>query len=143
MKTRLMIVALVALVFAVFPARVQAETRDGVFIHVSHGTDDPHRVLMALRMAEMMSEDKDVLVYFDIKAVEVVLKNAPDIQFKAFPTAQAQLKKLGERKVTLMVCPGCLKAAGKTEADLAPGIQIADRKAFFDFTKGRILVLDY
>jgi predicted peroxiredoxin len=143
MKTRLMMVAFVALVFATFPVRVQAETRDGVFIHISHGTDDPHRVLMALRMAEMMSEDKDVLVYFDIQAVEIVLKDAPDVQFKDFPTAQAQIKKLGERKVTLMACPGCLKAAGKTAADLAPGIQIADKKAFFTFTKGRILSLDY
>jgi predicted peroxiredoxin len=143
MKTRLMIVASIALVFAVIPARMQAETRDGVFIHITHGTDDPHRVLMALRMAEMMSEDKDVLVYFDIKAVEVVLKDAPDIQFKDFPTAQAQIKKLGERKVTLMACPGCLKAAGKTAADLAPGVQLADKKTFFSFSKGRILTLDY
>jgi len=143
MKTRLMMVAFIALAFAAFPLRVQAETRDGVFIHISHGPDDPHRVLMALRMAEMMSEDKDVLVYFDIKAVEVVLKDAPDVQYKDFPTAKAQIKKLVERKVILMACPGCLKAAGKTAADLAPGIQIADKKAFFTFTKGRILTLDY
>jgi hypothetical protein len=42
-----------------------------------------------------------------------------------------------------MACPGCLKAAGKTAADLAPGIQVADKAAFFGFTKGRILTLDY
>jgi predicted peroxiredoxin len=117
--------------------------RDGVFIHISHGPEDPHRVLMALQMAELMSAEKDVLVYFDIKAVGVVLKDAPDVKFEGFPTAQAQFKKLGERKVTLMVCPGCLKAAGKTAADVAPGIQIADKDAFFNFTKGRILTLDY
>jgi predicted peroxiredoxin len=139
----MMMVAFVALVLAAFPLRVQAETRDGVFIHISHGPEDPHRVLMALRMAEMMSEDKDVLVYFDIKAVEIVLKDAPDVKFKEFPTAQAQIKKLGERKVTLVACPGCLKAAGKTAADLAPGVQIADKMTFFTFTKGRILSLDY
>jgi predicted peroxiredoxin len=143
MKTRLMMFAFVALVFAALPMRVQAETRDGVFIHISHGPDDPHRVLMALRMAEMMSEDKDVLVYFDVKAVGIVLKDAPDIQFKEFPTAKAQIRKLSEHKVKLLVCPGCLKAAGKTAADLAPGIQIADKTAFFTFTKGRILSLDY
>jgi predicted peroxiredoxin len=123
--------------------RVQAETRDGVFIHISHGPEDPHRVLMALRMAEMMSEDRDVLVYFDIKAVELVLKDAPDVKFREFPTAHAQIKKLGERKVTLVACPGCLKVAGKTAADLAPGVQIADKMTFFTFTKGRILSLDY
>ena len=143
MKIRLMMVAFLALLFAAFPLRVQAQARDGVLIHLSHGLDDPHRVLMGLRMAEMMSEDKDVLVYFDVKAVEVVVKDAPDIQFKEFPNAKAQLKKLAERKVILMACPGCLKAAGKTAADLAPGVQIADKTAFFTFTKGRILSLDY
>ena len=48
-----------------------------------------------------------------------------------------------KQEVTLMVCPGCLKAAGKSKEDVADGIQIADKKAFFDFTKGRILTLDY
>jgi len=143
MKIRLMMVALIALVFAAFPVSMQAETRDGVFMHISHGPDDPHQVLMALRMAEMISQDKDALVYFDVKAVEVVLKNAPDMQFKEFPNAKAELQKLAERKVILMACPGCLKAAGNTAADLAAGIQLADKTAFFTFTKGRILSLDY
>ena len=51
-----------------------AESRDGVFIHLTQGKEDPHRVLMALDMALTMSEDHDVLVYFDIKAVEVALR---------------------------------------------------------------------
>jgi hypothetical protein len=38
---------------------------------------------------------------------------------------------------------GCLKAAGKTADDLAPGVQIADKDKFFSFTRGRILTLDY
>jgi predicted peroxiredoxin len=119
------------------------DTRDGVFIHISHGTEDPHRVLMALNMASIMSEDHDVLVYFDIKGVEVVLKDAEDIAFSHFPTSKQQLAKLVKKGVTLMACPGCLKAAGKTADDLADGIEIADKKAFFTFTKGRILTLDY
>jgi len=147
MKTRLMIAAAVAAVallsIPLLRAQQASETRDGVFIHISHGADDPHRVAMALQMAAMMSEDKDVLVYFDIKGIDVVLKDAADSQFSHFPSAQAQLKKLAERKVTVMACPGCLKAAGKTVADLAPGIQVADKKAFFSFTTGRILTLDY
>jgi len=145
MKTRLMMAVVAAALCALPLLRAQqtTETRDGVFIHLTHGAEDPHRVLMALRMAEMMAEDKDVLVYCDIKGIEVVLKDAADIQFKEFPSAKAQLKKLANQKVTLMACPGCLKAAGKTAADLAPGIQTADKKAFFSFTKGRILTLDY
>lgn len=118
-------------------------SRDGVFIHISHGADEPHRVLMALNMAAIMADDHDVLIYFDIKAVEVVLQDADDIEFAHFPSSLTQLKTMADKGVTLMACPGCLKAAGKSEADLADGIQLADKKKFFSFTKGRILSLDY
>jgi predicted peroxiredoxin len=117
--------------------------RDGVVVHVSHGTDNPHRLLMALSMATMMSEDHDVLVYFDITGVEAVLKDAGDVTYAQFTPLQAQLTELRRRGVTLMACPGCLKAAGKTAADLAAGVQVADKAAFFSFTKGRIVTLDY
>lgn len=117
--------------------------KDGVFIHISNGTNDPHRVLMALNMAAIMAEDKDVLVYFDIKGVEVVLKNATDLEFSHFPSSLTQLKNLIEKGVHLYVCPGCLKAAGKTEADVMEGVKIAEKEAFFNFTSGRILTLDY
>ena len=122
---------------------VAAESRDGVFIHVTHGAEDPHRVLMALSMASIMADDRDVLVYFDIEGVQVVLTNAEEIRYKHFPSSKEQLKSLPKKGVTLMACPGCLKAAGKTEKDLAPGVQIADKDRFFSFTKGRILTLDY
>jgi hypothetical protein len=42
-----------------------------------------------------------------------------------------------------MACPGCLKAAGKTPADLAAGIQVANKDKFFSFTSGRVITLDY
>jgi predicted peroxiredoxin len=94
-------------------------------------------------MANMVAVDHPVLVYFDIKAVEVVLKDSQDIRFAHFPSSKTQLSDLVKRGVTLMACPGCLKVAGKTAADLAPGIQVADRAKFFSFTSGRILALDY
>jgi len=118
-------------------------TRDGIFIHVSHGSDDPHRVLMALNMAVIMAEDRDVLMYFDIKGVEVVLKDSPDLTYSHFPSSHTQIKKLLEKEITIFACPGCLKAAGKTPEDLMPGIAVADKDRFFNFTQGRILTLDY
>jgi predicted peroxiredoxin len=121
-----------------------AETiTDGVFIHISHGTDDPHRVVMALQMANIMSEDKDVAVYFDIKGIEVVLKNAENIEYPTFAGSLEQIEKLKEKGVLLMACPGCLNAAGKTSDDLMDGIMVAEKEKFFNFTKGRILSLDY
>jgi predicted peroxiredoxin len=120
-----------------------AETRDGVFIHITHGTDDPHRVLMALNMASTMSADHPVLVYFDIKGIEAVLKDAKDITYANFPSLKKQLSTLVKQGVTLMACPSCLKAAGKKPADLAAGIEVANKNKFFSFTTGRILALDY
>lgn len=119
------------------------KVRDGVFIHVSRGPEEPHRLLMALRMAEIMADDRDVPVYFDIHGIDAVLKGAPDVQFEPFPSLAAQLKTLREKKVALLACPGCLKAAMKTEADLAEGVEVAAKERFFDFTRGRILTLDY
>jgi predicted peroxiredoxin len=124
------------------PAAIETP-RDGVFIHISHGPEDPHRVLMALQMAALMAEDHDVLVYLDIRGVEVVLSTAEDLSFEPFPSSRTQISKLLELGVPIFACPGCLKAAGKTADDLAPGIQIADKDAFFAFTDGRILTLDY
>jgi len=121
----------------------ESSPRDGVFLHISHGAEAPHRVLMALSMAEMMAETRDVLVYFDIKGIEVVAKDAPDFTYSHFPASKAQLEKLIEMGIGVYACPGCLKAAGKTPADLMPGVKVADKDAFFTFTEGRILTLDY
>ena len=71
-----------------------AEVKDGVFVHISHGGDDPHRLLMGLKMAEVMSEQRDVLVYLDIKAIEVVLKEAEDVAFSHFTSSNAQIEAL-------------------------------------------------
>lgn len=117
--------------------------KDGVFIHISHGIDDPHRVLMALSMAEKMSADKDVIIYFDITGVDVVLKDSPDITFSHFTGSKTQIQNLLAKGIIIMACPGCLKAAGKTPGDLAEGIITADKDKFFSFTKGRILTMDY
>ena len=122
---------------------VQEEVRDGVFIHISHGTDDPHRVLMALSMAERMGADKDVILYIDITGIDLVLKESPDLTLEPFASSKTLIQNLLKKGITIMACPTCLKAAGKTPEDLAEGISVADKDKFFNFTKGRILSIDY
>lgn len=124
-------------------AEQQAAQRNGVFVHITAGPKDPHRVLMPLQMAVMMSDSQDVLVYFDIDAVEVVLKGADDLTYKQFSSSQTQLGKLLEKGVPVYVCPGCLEAAGYTPEDVMEGVRIAEKEAFFTFTEGRVLTLDY
>jgi predicted peroxiredoxin len=134
---------LAAFCWAVQAAAPDKAVRDGVFIHVTKGVEHPHDVLMALRMAELMAPDRDVILYFDIKGVEVVLKDAPDLRHKPFASSHTALTALMGKGVTVCACPGCLAAADKSADDLRPGIAVAEKDRFFNFTKGRILTLDY
>jgi predicted peroxiredoxin len=117
--------------------------KDGVFIHITEGYNDPHRVLMPLKMAVIMSEDKDVLVYMDIHAVELLVKSAKDLKFSDFDSFQNYIKQLVNNGVGIYACPSCLKIAGFEPEDLMDGIQVAQKDKFFSFTKGRIITLDY
>ena len=145
----LIAVGVVALILAMASVGAQntpnpAVVRDGVVIHISHGRDSSQQAVMGLNMAVMMSDDHDVLVYFDIKGIDLALKDAPDLSYSsAAPSSKTELMALREKGVPMMVCPGCLKAAGKSADDLAPGMRLADKNSFFTFTKGRILTLDY
>jgi len=117
--------------------------RDGVFIHITESYNDPHRVLMPLKMATMMAKDKDVVVYMDIHAVELLVKGAKDLKFDDFESFQTYIKQLVEQKIGIYACPTCLKIAGFKPEDLMDGVQVAQKDKFFSFTKGRIITLDY
>lgn len=117
--------------------------RDGILIHITAGYEDPHRVLMPLKMAVMMAADKDVLAYMDIHTVELLVKGAKDIEHKGFDSFQSYIQQLTEKKVGLYACPTCLEVAGFKPEDLMEGVQLANKDRFFDFTEGRILTIDY
>lgn len=119
------------------------EVNDGVFIHMTHGHDNPHRVLMPLQMAAMMATDKDVLIYMDIDAVKLLTKDAEDVEYAHFTPLKESLDNLLEMGVTIFACPGCMKAHEIEEADLMEGIQVAQKDKFFNFTEGKIVSLTY
>ena len=117
--------------------------KDGVFIHITESYNNPHKVLMPLKMANMMAMDKDVLVYMDIKAVELLVKGAKDMNYKDFDSFQTLIKSLVAKKVGIYACPTCLKIAGFKPEDLMEGVKVAEKDKFFNFTKGKIITLDY
>ncbi|MFH2055490.1 MAG: hypothetical protein ABIJ61_05985, partial [bacterium] len=71
-----------------------ASPSDGMFIHITAGPEQPHRVLMALQMATLISDSLDVAVYCDIDAVKWLTKDAADLEFSHFPSSETQIKKL-------------------------------------------------
>lgn len=119
-------------------------SRDGVFIHITHGSDNPHRLLMGLKMAVTMAEaQKDVLVYCDIDAVKVLTSKAENVRMEGFPTLSELLGRLDTLNVKVLACPACMKVAGIEQQDLRSTVGVARSELFLSFTKGRILAIDY
>lgn len=117
--------------------------KDGVFIHITQSYNNPHKVLMPMKMATLMAIDKDVLVYLDIDAVKLLTKTSKDLAFEGFDSFKTYLNRLIERGVHVCVCPSCLKAAGIAKEQLIDGVVLASKDKFFNFTKGRIITFDY
>ena len=117
--------------------------KEGLFIHVSSGIEDEHKVLMALAMANTFAESHDVLMYFDIDGIDMVQKDSPNLEMQPFGSSDELIEKLINKGVTLFACPSCMKVAGVTPSDLRSGFTVADKEEFFDFTDGRILSIDY
>lgn len=119
--------------------------KDGLFLHISSGPEAPHRVLMALKLADQASASgtHDVFVYFDIKAVELVVQGYPEVNFEGFPSSMILLSRLQERGVPMAASASCLQVIGRTPDQLLPGVKVSQVGAFFGFTQGRILTLDY
>jgi predicted peroxiredoxin len=125
------------------PATAHEKKTDGVFIHITKGAENPHEVLMALMLADKFSTSNDVLVYFDIEGIGMVVKDAPNLKMDPFDASDEVFQRLVERHVTLLACPGCMKVAGVEESDLRDGVKLAKKEKFLNFTEGRILTLDY
>lgn len=117
--------------------------KDGVFFHVSSGYDNPQKALMAVSLAVMMAETQDVTLFFDIKGVKLLTKDSEDIDMDSFLTLHGALDKLIEQNIQIMACPMCMKKAGIEADQLEDGVIVAEKEKFFNFTKGRILTLDY
>ena len=120
-----------------------AETRDGMFIHIKSGADNPHSVLMGLSLALKMVEDTDVLVFFSVKGVHHVLKKSEDLAYGDFKNSGELISQLLENGAKLFACPMCLSAEGFTKDELKDGIGVMTKDQFFGFTDGRIVTLDF
>jgi len=125
------------------PSAETEKPTDGAFIHISKGSADTHDVLMALMLADKFSSSNDVLVFFDKEGIELVTKDAPNLEMDPFDTSDEVFKRLVDAGVEILACPACMEISGVNMDDLRVGVKVAEKERFFDFTEGRILTLDY
>lgn len=117
--------------------------KDGMLIHIKSGMEDPHSVLMGLSLALKMTDDADVLVFFSVKGVHHIVKDAEILHYADFQSSDELLEKLIKSSAKLYACPMCLKAEGFDATDLRDGVGVMAVEQFFGFTEGRIVTLDF
>ena len=115
-------VAAVAMLLAVASASLAvAGEKDPLF--VSAVSDDAHRAQMALAFSKnQLERQHPVTIFLSDKGVFVASKaNA-----ERFEKQQSLLNSLMEKGATVLVCGMCLKHYGIAEADLLPGVKVAN-----------------
>lgn len=121
----------------------RAKSGTGVLVHLTEGAADPFKASLALSTASELAESHQVLVYFDQRATEIVLKGSKDFEYNPFPSVKGQIKKLSSMGVELRVCKPCLQAYYKKPSDVMKGVSPMDPAELIDFASGRIVSLDY
>lgn len=124
---------------------------DSVIVHITADPNTPdglHRVSMGLNFAKMaQNEGKKVLIFFSIDGVLVSLEETEDMVYESndftFPAIKTNLQDLMNNGARVMVCPGCLAAAGYNNDDLIKGIELGDIKGFFELSKTTPLVMTW
>ena len=116
---------------------------DGMLIHITKGHEDAHSVLMAFKMATLMADSKDVILYLDIQAGALGVTGAEVVEMRGCDPLSTYIETLLDKGVEIYACPTCLSVMGYGPDDLMDGIKPADKDAFFDFTDGRIVTIDY
>jgi hypothetical protein len=69
-------------------AEFSAPASNGVYIHVTESYNDPHRVPLPLKMAVLMSTDKNVVACTDINALEMEVNGTAVLTFDDFESLQ-------------------------------------------------------
>ncbi len=108
------------------PAATAAQQK--VVVHLSHYSDDLHRVAMALKLATaMQSQGAQVTLLLDVEGVRLADARQPQELswgFKDMPTVAEQYDAFIEAGGEVLVCPMCAKAAGLDAASLRPGARL-------------------
>jgi predicted peroxiredoxin len=122
---------------------VVTDGRPGAIVRITHPSADAFTVCAALKTAEELSGKYAVLVYFDLRGVETVLKDSPDFEFAPYPKAKGQIKKLKSMGVSLYASRTALAAFYKKPEDLMDGVKISDPAEVISFTDGKIVTLEF
>ncbi len=120
------------------------QQKSKLIVHISSDVSDQHSVMMGLMKAKQSVEmGSEVLVYFDVKATKVVMKDK-NFQFADFVSSHDMIKEIISKGGSVYVCPHCLMINGGKMEDVISGVQKLEPNTLFNFyNNNNIVSLDY
>jgi uncharacterized protein len=118
---------------------------DKVVVGLTHGLDDPERVLLAYLMGvEAVRKDKQVVMWLTQDAVNVVTPGFADkVEVPDAPLVADLHAEYVERGGRFQACPVCMRSRGLTGTDMVPNAEVNGASVLYEFTEGGALTFNY
>lgn len=118
---------------------------DKVIIGLSHGLDDPERVLIAYLMGvEALRKGKQVLFWLTKDAVHVATDGfAATVEIPDTPRVADLHEEFVSSGGRMYACPVCVKTRGIVDTPLVPGAEHKGAPSLYEFAEGGALTFNY
>ncbi len=118
---------------------------DKVVVGLTHGLDDPERVLLAYLMGvEGLRKEKQVVMWLTQDAVNVITPGfAEQVKVPDAPAVADLHAEYVERGGRFQACPVCVRSRGLTDSAMVPNAEVSGASVLYEFTEGGALTFNY
>ncbi|MFM7441365.1 MAG: DsrE family protein [Snowella sp.] len=109
-------------------AQAKPANKQSIIVHLRHGTDDLHAVIMALKMASgLQNKGASVILLLTQEGVRIADTRQPqNLRWGNSPMTIGEMyENFVKAGGKVIVCPVCAEAVGLTANSLRPGAQFA------------------
>lgn len=127
------------------PSSAQAEQKQAV-VHLSHFTDDIHRVAMALKISHLMQQHgSQVTLFLDLEGVRLAERRQKlDLSWGTdAPTLATLYQRFTEGGGKVLLCPHCAASAHIGDMALRRHASIGTEEELAEMFVGAAKVVDY
>ena len=120
-------------------------TDDKVVVGLTHGLDDPERVLLAYLMGvEALRKNKQVVMWLTQDGVNVVSPGfAEQVEVPDAPAVADLHAEFIERGGRFQACPVCVRSRGLADTPMVDNAEVNGAAALYEFTEGGALTFNY
>jgi uncharacterized protein len=120
-------------------------TDDKVVVGLTHGLDDPERVLLAYLMGvEAVRKDKQVVMWLTQDGVNLISPGfAEQVEVPDSPLVADLHAEYIDKGGRFQACPVCVRSRGLVDTPMVANAEINGAAVLYEFTEGGALTFNY